>query len=184
VRPTLATAGTAGDASTWKTIATFAGGGALAGSAVPGLGTVAGLIIGAAIGVGSSILSNIKSQKADNMAAQKLTLTQGQANLNKLILLAQVDAGNSQKYVDGFNAQLDKISEAYANLKADASSNLNLMVEQDGTTQLARFDSFYGEGGAYGYYKQKMANALVAPNSQMALQELAIAQQSIGDESI
>ncbi len=175
---------TAGDPGVWRNIALFAGGGALAGgSAGLGIGAIPGAAIGAAIGVGVAIRSNVKSQKTDTMAAQKIVLTQGQTNLNRLILLMQADPANAPLYIDGYNQQMNKIAEAYSNLKADASNNLNLIVEQDGTTQLARFEAFYSPGGARDYYNQKMQLAIAAPNAQQALTELAISQQNIEGEN-
>lgn len=173
---------TAADKSAWTTIGTLAAGGAYLGSlAAPGAGTVIGIIGGALLGLGVSTLSNIRSQKSDNLQAQKISLTNGQTNLNKLTLLVQADPARAPEYIDGFNAQLDKIAQAYANLRADASSDLNLITAQDGTTELARFANFYAQGGAAEYYKQKMALAIAAPNSQAALMELAVVQQSIGE---
>lgn len=174
---------TAADPGVWTRAATFAAAGAVAGgTAGLGIGAVPGALIGFGIGIAASVMSNIKSQKTENIQSQRLVLTDGQANLNYLALLAQADPQNSDKYVDSFNEQLDRIAEAHANLKADTMSNLNLMVEQDGTKELQRFENFYAAGGRYDYYKQKMQNALIAPNPEQAIMELSIVQQSIAEE--
>lgn len=174
---------TVGDPNAWTKIGGAIAAGAVGGSFIPGIGNIAGAILGAAVGVGASVLSNVRAQKADNLNTQKLILTQGQSNLNKLTLLVQADPARAPEYIDSFNQQLDNIAQAYANLKADASSNLNLIVEQDGSTQLARFQSFYSQGGGYDYYTAKMQNAVITPNAQAALAELAVVQQSIGSEN-
>ena len=174
---------TAADKGAWATIGGLAGAGAvLGGTAGLGFGAVPGAIGGALLGIGVSILGNIKQQKGENIGGYKSELTDGQKYLNQLTLLVQAHPENAQNYIDGFNLQMDKIEEAHAKLYAEATSNLNAVVEQDATRELARFDNFYSPNGGRDILKMKMQNAIMAPNAQNALAELAISQQSIGDE--
>jgi hypothetical protein len=196
---------TAADKSAWATIGGLgASGGVLGGSIGAALGAgaatgaavgtaaapftlgtsvLAGIAVGALLGVGISVLSNIKQQKAENIAGYKSELTDGQKYLNQLTLLVQAHPENAQNYIDGFNLQMDKIAEARAKLYAEATSNLNAVIEEDATRELARFDNFYSPNGGRDILRMKMQNAILAPDAQKALTELAISQQSIGDEN-
>jgi hypothetical protein len=153
--------------------------GALVGTPAGPAGTIAGAVAGLGFGVLIGVLDNIKKQKTDNLAEQKLVATQGAQNLNMMILGLQADPQNAEKYIDGYYQQKENIYRAYSNLKADTSSNLNLMLEQDGTRELARFELLLGKGGRLEYYDQKLQLALGNPNKEQALIELAMTSQSI-----
>jgi hypothetical protein len=168
--------------STYKTTGAFAAGGAMVGSVIPGIGTVVGAVAGGLIGLGVSLMDNIKAQKTDTLAAQRIVLTDGQRNLNQLALLVQVDRNNSEKYIEAWNEQNNKMIKAWSQLKADTRTNLNLMVNKDGAKELQRFEDYFN-GGGYALAKQKMQNAIIAPNDAMAAQELMLSQQTIGGEN-
>lgn len=180
------------DPSTIRDLGMGIGGGIIAGSVTAGasagaIGGPAGVALGAAgglaLGLYSSIMRNINSQKSGILSAQKSTLTDGRQNLRRLTQAANLDPGNADLYIQAFNMQLDKIGQAYSQLKIDTQTDLNLALSKDGTREIQRFKNFYAPGGAKDYYSDKMRVAIEAPDPQMAISGLMMSQENLGAQN-
>ena len=145
--------------------------GALAGSVVPGAGTVVGAIGGAIVGgVGAFIVgarSSLKSQKQGNIQAGAGALADGEMNLRKFITAANRDPSNAAEYQALFNEQLSYIERDYGILKLDTQGFLKDLSGADGTPQLANYQRFYDI--SRDFYIEQMQTALLNPNPNKSL---------------
>lgn len=158
--------------------------GALLGTAIaPGVGSAIGAGAGLALGIGMSVYKNIKQQKSEDITAQTYTISQGSRNLNKIVSLVNVDPANAPYYMDLYNQQMNKISQSYSQLKLDTSSDLNLMLSEDGTTALVKYEGFYAPGGMKDYYDAKMREAVLTPNPNAPFQTLLMSEEELIGEN-
>jgi outer membrane lipoprotein SlyB len=169
-RPDLVQAGAAGIRTAIPGAIGGAATGAVAG-ALAGGGTPLSIpfaIAGGDAGFTSSVLSNLKKQKTEDIASSKLVLTDANKMLPKIIALAKADKNpaNREKYVDMFNLQLANIERAHSQLKLD-TQKVPFKFE-DATVELQKCDNFYAVGGGYDFYTTKMASVLLDPNADIS----------------
>ncbi len=154
--------------------------GAAAGGIMGGpWGAVIGAVGGLAIGVLASVQNNIKSQKRDNLAAQRAVLTDGITNLNQLISLMNIDPVNAELYIEAMNQQLNNIEQAHSQLKIDTQSDLNLALSQDGTRELQRYENFYAMGGGFDVITAKAQVALASPDPETGMRGLLMSSDEL-----
>ena len=107
-------------ANTIRDIASFAGGGAITGSVVPGVGTAIGLGVGAGIGLIKSLVGHIsilKQESQQTIREQTATLISSKSAINKIRYAANKGLIDGETARDLFNNQLAKIDRAERNLK-------------------------------------------------------------------
>jgi hypothetical protein len=138
--------------------------GAAVGTAIaPGIGTA----IGGAAAIGGFLMaarSNLASQMTGEIAAKKITLTEGNANLKNLIADTNANPSHAAENLALFNYQLSRIERAYSELHLDTQRNLDKFLGKDGTAQLERYASFYSVGGDRDLYVLQMQMALINPD--------------------
>jgi hypothetical protein len=156
------------------------GGIAAAGTAYLGYGAAIGFVAGVALSLGNSVSDNIKTQRVGTASAYERTLTDGKTNLRKLTALINTDPTNADRYLELYNQQQMNIDKAYQQLKIDSASDLNLMLSEDGTRRLAKFESYYAPGGLREISDMNMALALSAPNQEKGMMDLMMIESSIG----
>ena len=132
---------------------TLAGGAAIAG-ATAGLVTGGAASIPLAVAAGavaftgsitSSILSNVKSQRTDDVNAQQRTLDEGKQTLQDWTTQAAADPSNRAFFISQFNSQLQLIQDAHVQMLTD--TNVDVAKFETAIPNLAEFNSFYNEGG-------------------------------------
>lgn len=138
------------------TAGSFLGPGALV---TAGLGAVAGFLF--------AMRSNIKSQQSEEFAADKLALTTGQKYLRGLITDTNKNPQNAPENIALFYQTLNMIDAAHAKTWKDSQEDLNKFLGNDGTTELARFETF--DNTMRQYYIQQFQTALAAPNPNQIL---------------
>lgn len=157
--------------------------GGAAGSIIPGAGTAAGAGYGAAIGavaglssgIAQGIISNRKSQRSDNAAAQLRTLTDGKQALSKWVALARSDPANARKYAAEFNLDLQEIENAHVQLLTDTNADVNKF--ETSITELAEFNVFYdGERQGLVAEMQVAVQTQASPEYEMLLLAQGITQ--------
>jgi len=129
----------------------------------------------------TQIRGNLKSQQQGKITAGGQALSDGQANLKKLVTLANRDPANAELYAQMFNEQLSYIERDYGNLKLDTQGFLKDITGVDGTPQLADYYRFYNDGQRDLAVAQMQA-ALINPNpsADLSLLEAGVADYETG----
>jgi hypothetical protein len=152
-------------------IATGAAAGAGIGALGAGVGAIPGAIIGAGIGgIGAflvGIRGNIKSQQTGEFAAEQTALTKGQTMLRSLITDTNKNPQNAADNIALFYQTLNMIDAAHAKTWRDSQENLNKFLGNDGTAQLAKFETF--DLAMRQYYVNAFQTALAQPNPNQML---------------
>jgi hypothetical protein len=153
---------------------TLAGGGAgLAVGAAAGLGVASpitapvGAAVGLLFGFLNGIRSNIKNQQADQFAADQTALSKGQTMLRALITDTNQNPQNAPENIALFYHTLNMIDAAHAKTWKDSQENLNKFMGNDGTPQLAKFETF--DAAMRVYYLNRFETALAQPNPNTIL---------------
>jgi len=145
-----------------------AAGGAIAGTAVtPVIGTAIGAALGAVGGFLVAVRSNIKSQQTGEFAADQTALTKGDRYLRSLITDTNKNPQNAPENIALFYQTLNNIDAAHAKTWRDSQEDLNKWLGNDGTPQLAKFDTF--DATMRQYYISQMETALLQPDNTRSL---------------
>jgi hypothetical protein len=151
-------------------------GGAVSGATIGALGGPVGAVGGAIVGGVATFLNgirgNIKSQQSGEIASTKETLSSAKTNMRQLTILASKDPKNADEYISLYNQQLANVYQARAKLKLETRGNLNKFMN-DGTKELAEFDSFLAQDGLSNTYKLKLQLALAGGTLDFTEEELA-----------
>lgn len=142
-----------------------AAGGAVAGSFIPGVGNVLGAIGGFLTG----FIANLRSQASGRIEAASQNVEKVETNIRALITDTNMNPGNAARNTQLFNAQLNRLDSAYAQLRMETRSNLNKFLDKDGTPQLERFEIFNSPGGARQILTSQMQTAVLNPNPNINL---------------
>ena len=135
-----------GIAAELPNIISRAGGGAIAGSFVPGLGTIAGMAIGIASGVYSGVIRGLEEQRREQFQVSIESLNNVKTNLNDIISLAKDDRANYSSYLNLFKQQLAQADKMQESLKYATDTNLERYLGL-GIDQLGEFEVFNSFGG-------------------------------------
>jgi len=141
--------------------------GAAAGSVVPGIGTVILGAAGALTGFLIAVKGNIKKQQTEQFAADTLALTKGNTFLRSLITDTNQNPQNAPDNIALFYKTLNMIDAAHVKTYRDSQENLNKFLGEDGTVQLARFETFNSTLRAY--YINRFNIALNNPDPNQVL---------------
>jgi len=156
--------------------------GAKVGSLAGPKGIIAGAVLGFALGVYRQVHTNIRSQRSDHIGAISSTRSDAERNLRRLVMLANMDKDNAEKHVDDFNDQLNRMDQAYSDLRILTQQDLSLALGEDGTRELQRFANFNAPGGSRVIWQRRMAKAIDAPDPTIAMQMLMSDEDLIGGE--
>lgn len=141
-------------------------GGAVTGATVGALGGPVGAIGGAVVGgIGAflvGIRSSIKSQQTGEFAADQTALSKGQTMLRSLITDTNQNPQNAPENIALFYQTLNMIDAAHEKTWKDSQEDLNKFLGNDGTAQLAKFDTF--DAAMRQYYINRFETALMQPN--------------------
>lgn len=148
-----------------------AAGGAAIGAAGAGVGAIPGAVIGgiggALTGFLTSIRSNIKSQQTSQFAADQTALSKGQTFLKSLITDTNQNPQNAAENIELFYQTLNLIDAAHVKTWRDSQENLNKFLGNDGTQQLAKFNTF--DDTMRTYYVNQFLAALNTPDPNRSL---------------
>jgi hypothetical protein len=140
--------------------------GGVAGAVVGGVGAIPGAVGGAIIGgIGtflSSIRGNIKSQQVGEFSADQTALSKGERYLRSLITDTNQNPQNAPENIAMFYHTLNMIDAAHAKTWKDSQEDINKFLGNDGTPQLAKFDTF--DATMRNYYINRFEVALLQPN--------------------
>lgn len=149
-------------------LAAGAAGGAIAGTAItPVIGTAIGAVGGALVGFLVAMRNNIKSQQTDQFAADQTALAKGQTMLRSLITDTNQNPQNAPENIALFYQTLNMIDAAHMKTWKDSQENLNKFLGNDGTTQLAKFETF--DAAMRQYYINRFETALAMPDPNQIL---------------
>lgn len=145
--------------------------GAIAGAPIAGVGAIPGAIGGAIVGgLGTfltSMRSNIKSQQTGQFSADTTALTKGERMLRSLITDTNQNPQNAAENIALFYHTLNLIDAAHAKTWKDSQENLNVFLGNDGTPQLAKFNTF--DATMRLYYTSQFETALAQPDATRVL---------------
>lgn len=139
--------------------------GAGAGAAAGGFITPAALALGAVGAVSGfliSVRSNLKAQQAGEFSADQQALIKGERYLRSLITDTNQNPQNAAENIALFYQALNLIDAAHAKTWKDSQENLNRFLGNDGTPQLAKFETF--NSTMRNYYLNQFEAALANPN--------------------
>jgi hypothetical protein len=162
--------GIAGGAATGLGAGILAGatGGAIAGTAItPLAGTLIGAGLGAVGGFLIAMRSSIKSQQAEQFAKDQTALTKGQTMLRGLITDTNKNPQNAPENIALFYKTLNMIDAAHAKTWADSQENFNKFLGNDGTEELAKFETF--DSSLRLYYINRFETALQMPDPTQSM---------------
>jgi len=134
---------------------------------VPVAGTLIGAATGAAAGFLIAMRGNIKSQQVGEFAADQNALIKGQTMLRSLITDTNQNPQNAPENIALFYQTLNMIDAAHAKTWKDSQENLNKFLGNDGTPQLAKFDTF--DAAMRAYYINRFETALMNPDPNKIL---------------
>lgn len=149
---------------------------ALAGPAGTVGGAIAGAKLGAALGavggITRSMLSTVKSQKMDNVNAQKRVLDEGKQQLAKLVQLMNAYPEKRTEILKTYNAQATQIRRAYEQIKLN--TQYDLFEYENAIPDLAEFDAFFSYGGEFDNLNAEMELAIKtgSRNPDLMIQEI------------
>jgi len=157
-------------------------GGALLGGKTGALAGIPGIALGVGVGAVGGFLSgfigNLRAQRGGQISAQSVRQRRFEQNLRLIVSDTNQNPNHAVENIALFNQQLTEIHREYGKLKTDTMSDLNLFTGQDGTPQLARFESFFAPGGANKFLQEEMKRALVDPDPNRVF----IMEEDLGDE--
>ena len=145
------------------------------------LGLAAGTIAMAGV-IFSNLKKNVASQKTGHISAQAEVLKQGRTNLRYYEALINLDPENAERYLEARDEQISKIHEAWRRMKIDTSTDLNLALAKDGTSNLAKFEQFFMAGGYKDILDQRIRVALDSPNPEAGMAMMTSLSQVGGME--
>jgi hypothetical protein len=152
--------------------------GAAAGSVIPGVGTIAGALIGAGLsGFLTSTKNSIKQQQTGSFTADQTSLIKGQQYLRVLISDTNKNPQNAPENIELFYKTLSLIDAAHAKTKKDSMESLNKWLGEDGLVQLQKFETF---DGMRSYYINHLQMALMKPDPNISLvtaEDLGVANE-------
>lgn len=155
--------------------------GAVTGATVGALGGPIGIVGGAIIGgIGSFLIGlrgNLKAQQSGEFAADQTALTKGERYLRGLITDTNQNPQNAAENIALFYQTLNLIDAAHAKTYKDSQENLNRFLGNDGTPQLAKFETF--DATMRQYYISQFTSALNKPNPNQIL----LSAEDLGLES-
>ncbi len=148
---------------------TLAGGAAVAGAtiglaagpAAPVVSPTLAIAAGAVTFIGSisaSMLSNMNSQRTDDVNAQQRVLDEGKQTLNDWVTMAAADPTRRQEARFQFQQQLQLIQDAHVQMVTD--TNGDLAKFETAIPNLAEFNTFYSGGGERDALESDMDRAL------------------------
>ena len=138
-------------------------GGAAVGAIAGGVGAVPLAGVGAIGGFITGVVSNLRSQRAGQITAEKFNLQKSEQNMRTLITSVN-QGGDPVEATDFFNAQLVRIDQAHSKLKQETQSDLNKFLGKDGTPELEKFENFYSFGGSKDVLVGQFTQAIISPD--------------------
>lgn len=152
----------AGAVSAAPGIVAGAVGGATIGALGGPVGAVGGAILGGVGAFLSGMKSNIKSQQTGEFSADRAALTKGERYLRSLITDTNQNPQNAPENIALFYQTLNMIDAAHAKTWKDSQEDLNRFLGNDGTPELAKFETF--DNTMRQYYISQFETALAMPD--------------------
>lgn len=123
--------------------------------------------IGALFGFIKGMKSNLKSQQVGEFAADQTALTKGERYLRSLVTDTNQNPQNAPENIALFYQTLNLIDAAHARTFKDSQENLNKFLSNDGTQQLAKFETF--DSTMRQYYISQFNTAVTQPDPARVL---------------
>lgn len=124
----------------------FAAGAAKGSAVFPGLGTVAGGLLGAGVsllgGFYSDVTKNIKNQRGDLVSGKVTELKKRTSAMNNYISAANSNPAAAGDYIQAFNVEKSLIMRDYNTLVKDGEENL-VAWGSDATAQRIQYEVFF-----------------------------------------
>lgn len=139
-------------------------GGGVAGAITIPAGAIAGFIKG--------FKGNLKEQKAGIIRGRKTNLQDGIQNLRQLTTSANMKI-EPELSAELFDEQMEILRQNYYDLKFETGTDLALMLSEDGTPVLMRYETFFRESGRADILILEMDTALNNPNPDRVLSDVS-----------
>lgn len=150
-------------------------------------GAAVGIVVGAVEGYIDGRDAAIKDQASGNEGAALKQHRGAKTVMTRVIASSWAGRGDKDDLLIVYNTARNDDLRVWAQLQVDTQNNPQLRRGVDGTTTLAAFEEFYGEGGQDEIFQQEFKEALIsAPDiersmfwtSQSDINELAAAAES------